>query len=261
MLSPWLQTIVPFFLSAFIVIAITIIAEKYGTKVGGIIGTLPSTIIIAFIFISLNKGITFASKAVAVVPAEMAINLFFLIIFSILAFKSLFIALTGSFTVWTILSAILYLLNISNIYLSLILYISSLIATFLILEKIIKIKSTGKVKVHYTTKKILFRGVLAGIVITTAVVLSNIGEVISGIFSIFPAIFTSTMIITYKEHGPDFSSSMAKSMIFGSPSVMSYCVSIHFLYPLYGIIIGTIISLIISIILTTTIMTLRRKIS
>ena len=37
--------IIPFLLSAFIVIIVTIIAERYGTKKGGIIGTLPSTIV------------------------------------------------------------------------------------------------------------------------------------------------------------------------------------------------------------------------
>ena len=36
------QSILPFILSAMIVIIITVVAEKYGTKVGGILGTLPS---------------------------------------------------------------------------------------------------------------------------------------------------------------------------------------------------------------------------
>ena len=65
------QIIIPFTLSAFIVVAISIIAEKFGTKLGGIIGTLPSTIVIAFIFISLNRGTMFASDSASVVPAEM----------------------------------------------------------------------------------------------------------------------------------------------------------------------------------------------
>ena len=42
------QIILPFILSAMIVIIIMFIAERYGTKIGGILGTLPSTIVIAF---------------------------------------------------------------------------------------------------------------------------------------------------------------------------------------------------------------------
>ena len=81
------HTIIPFALSALVVILVTIIAEKYGTKTGGVIGTLPSTIIIAFLFIALDKGVQFASESVAVVPAEMGINLVFLLIFALLSQK------------------------------------------------------------------------------------------------------------------------------------------------------------------------------
>lgn len=255
-----LQTILPFILSALVVILITVVAEKYGTKIGGIIGTLPTTIIVAYIFIALNQGLVFASNSVAVVPAEMGINLFFLCIFAIIAYQSFIVALVGSFIFWLFLSTTLYLLNISNIYFSVIAFCFSMITTFLILEKIKKVKSTGKAKVHYTPMKIFVRGILAGVIIAISVFLSNFGEVISGIFSVFPAMISSTMIITYREHGPVFSAGIAKSMIFGSWSVMSYAVSIHFLYPIYGILQGSIFAFIISLIISITIFILRNKI-
>ena len=260
MINLLFQIALPFILSAFVVIFITVIAEKYGTKVGGILGTLPTTIIVAFVFIALNKGTDFASRSVAVVPAEMGINLWFLLVFVIFAYRSLTIALAASFTVWSILSGILYYTNLSNIYISFIIFTISMIMTFLILEKAMKIKSQGKVKVKYTLSKIFFRGVMTGVVITISVVLANIGEVLSGIFSVFPVILTSTMVITYREHGPDFSAGIAKSMIFGCWSVMSYAVTIHFLYPLYGIIIGSIAGFFIGLIISLIILLLRNKI-
>jgi uncharacterized membrane protein (GlpM family) len=256
-----LQIVLPFVLSALIVILITTIAEKYGTKVGGIIGTLPTTIIIAYVFIALNQGIVFASDSVAVVPAEMGVNLVFICAFAVLAYRSTVIALFGSFFVWIILSGILLFLNMHYIYLSIIIFTVSMISTFIVLEKKFKIKSQGKRIIHYTPLKILLRGILTGTIITISVLLSNIGEVLSGIFTVFPAILSSTMIITVKEHGPDFSAGIAKSMIFGSPSVMSYTVSIHFLYPIYGIFLGSIFSLIVSVIVTLIILKLRKKIS
>ena len=100
MLSLPFQTIFPFFASAAVVIIITIIAEKYGTKTGGILGTLPTTIIIAFIFIALNRGVDFASVSVAVVPAEIGINLIFMFIIAILIRRSIYLAFTISFLVW-----------------------------------------------------------------------------------------------------------------------------------------------------------------
>ena len=250
MLTIFTQIVLPFVLSAIVVILITVIAEKYGTKVGGIIGTLPTTIIIAFVFIALNRGVGFASESVAVVPAEMGINLAFLCIFAILAYKSLRIALTGAFVFWIIFSIILFLTRLDNIFISLWIFILSMFCTFFILEKIVKIKSKGKKKVHYTKGKIILRGLLTGFIIAFSVFLSNLDPTLSGIFTVFPAILLSTMIISYSEHGPDFSAGIAKSMIFGSPSVMSYAVTIHFLYPETGIVTGSVIGLLIAVLIT-----------
>jgi len=63
--------------------------------------------------------------------------------------------------------------------------------------------------------------VIAGIIIALAVVLSNEGEVVSGIFSVFPAIFLSTLFIMSREHGSEFAGGIAKSMIIGTPTVTS----------------------------------------
>jgi hypothetical protein len=68
------------------------------------------------------------------------------------------------------------------------------------------------------------------------------------------------MIISVKEHGSDFAAGMAKSMIIGISSVMTYSVVIHFLYPLYGIIAGSIIAYLLSIVVTLIIFKLRQKI-
>ncbi|MFW6121031.1 MAG: hypothetical protein ACOC80_09070 [Petrotogales bacterium] len=254
------QAVIPFFLSAFIVILIMFIAERYGTKIGGILGTLPSTIVIAFLFISLNKGVDFASQSVAVVPAELGINLVFLFLFSLLAHRSLHVAFAVSLAIWALLSSVLLILDITNIFVSLGIYIATFSFIFTYLECFKKIPSLGNVIVHYTPMKIALRGVLAGTVIAISVTLSNIGAVISGIFSVFPAILSSTMLISVREHGPNFAAGMAKSMILGISSVLSYATAIHFLYPSYGIIWGSICAYGISLILTLVIFKLRDKI-
>ena len=260
MYSILFQSVIPFVLSALIVIIITIIAEKYGTKVGGILGTLPSTIIIAFVFISINKGVDFASQSVAVVPAELGINLIFLFLFAILASRSTTLAFVVSLATWTLLSSLLFIFDVTNIFFSLVIYAISLCFTFTVLECYKKIPSTGKVIVHYTPMKIITRGVLAGMVIAISVLLSNLGAVLSGIFSVFPAIISSTMLISVRKHGPDFAAGMAKSMIFGISSVCTYATVIHFLYPIYGVFIGSVVAFGISFILTMILFNLRSKI-
>jgi uncharacterized membrane protein (GlpM family) len=259
MLNLLFQIVLPFAISAVVVILITVIAEKYGTKIGGIIGTLPSTIVVAFVFIAFNNNLDFASESAAVVPAELGVNIIFLFLFVVFVVYSVYIAFFAAFLSWTLLSLLLIFFDFSNIYLSLLIFFSTLIVTFFILERVKKVESQDRILVYYTPLKIVFRGILAGIVIALAVYLSNFGAVISGIFSVFPAILTSTMIICYKEHGPDFASGMAKSMIFGISSVAVYATAVHFLYPTIGIIHGSIIAYLLSIITTITIYTLRNK--
>ena len=254
------QVVIPFILSATIATLITIIAERYGTKVGGIIGTLPSTIVIAFVFIAINRDVYFASRSVAVVPAEMGINVVFLFLLSILSYRSTYLAIVISLTVWVLLSSLLYILDMQNIFISLAIYVIALVFTFVVLERVKEIPSTYSVDVHYTPMKIIFRGLLAGTIVAIAVSLSNIGAAISGIFSVFPVIFLSTMLISIREHGHDFASGIAKSMIFGTPSILAYVTAIYFLYPACGIFFGTIYAFFISVITAVALLKLCVKI-
>lgn len=254
------HTIIPFALSAVVVVLVTIIAEKFGTKTGGVVGTLPSTIIIAFLFIALDKGTNFASEAVEIVPAEMGINLVFLLLFALLSQRKILVALTGSLLGWTILTIVVYYANLISIVISLTIYLVCFLFTFLMLDRKKKVTSQDTIKVHYTPLKLLGRSLIAGIIIALAVTLSNIGTTLSGIFSVFPAIFLSTMVISLREHGSLFTGAMAKGMIYGSPSVVSYAVGIHFLYPITGVLVGTVGAFLLALLITLILFILRKKI-
>jgi len=254
------QVFLPFILSALVVIIVMFIAENYGSKVGGILGTLPSTIVVAFVAIAYTEGTNFASEAALVVPAELGINVLFLFVFALLIHRSVVGAFVITFAVWSVLSLLLVYGYINNIVLSLLIYVVCAIISFIILEKKVKIPSMGKVVIHYTIRKMIFRGVLAGVVIALAVLLSQVGSVISGIFSVFPAILSSTMLISVREHGPDFAAGMAKTMMLGLSSVATYATVIHLLYPLYGVIIGSVIAYIASFCVTLGIFFIRKNI-
>lgn len=247
MLSPLLEIILPFLFSFLIVIVITILAERYGTKIGGIIGTLPTTIIIAFLFIAINRGIPFAGHSVTVSIAVMAVNLLFLAVFAALVVRSLPLALLGSFGVWTIGAIVIYVSDLDSMLLSQIIFAVAYLGCLWFLEKHERIPSQQKILMTYSVRKILLRGLLAGIVIAAAVALSNVNAALSGILATFPAIFLSTMLIADLEHGPDFTRGLAKAMIFGSYSVAAYGAAIFILYPLIGITAGTIAAILVSL--------------
>ena len=261
MISLSFEFVIPFITAAVAVIIITVIGERYGTKKGGILGTLPSTIMIAYIFIAYNEGIGIATHSVAVVPAEMGVNVIFLLLFAILAYRSLALALAVSLSVWTILSLLLLFFNLENLLISFLIFIIGFVVAMLVLEWKKKTPSIGRVRTCYTPLRILLRGLFAGVIIGIAVLLSNVGAVLSGILSAFPVIFLSTMIIAIREQGPGFAGGMAKSMIFGSPSVVGYTIAIFFFYPAYGIIIGTIGAFILSFIVTMILYALSKRLA
>jgi len=255
------QIVIPFILSALIVVVVTIIAERYGTKVGGILGTLPHLIIIAFVFIALSKGEDFASRAALVVPAEIGINILFLFTFAHYCHHSMTRALATSLTLWALLSGLLVWSEIPSMPLSVLIFLTCWGLAYHVTERVKRVGSVGKVKVHYTPMKVIGRGVLAGVVIAFSVVMSNVGSAVSGIFSVFPAMFLSTMVISLREHGPDFVRGLSKAMVFGTPSVMSFGVGVHYLYPELGIVYGTIGSALISIGIGLSLLSLKGKIS
>ena len=253
------QTAASFFFSALVVIIITIVAERYGTKIGGLIGTIPTTIVIALIFIGLNRGTVFASEVAAVTPAGMGINLVFLCVFVLLAKRSLLLSLVCSLAFWALLASILFFLQITNILFSLFIYLMFLVFTFVVLEYWKKIPSVESKKIHYTPMKILFRGLLAGVVIAVAVSFSQVGSVLSGIFTVFPVVFLSTMVISMRDNGAEFAGGIAKSMIVGSCSVVGYASAAHILYPIHGIIWGTIESFLVSLFIAAILFVAEKK--
>ncbi len=233
-----------FLVSAMVIIGITILAEILGTKLGGIIGTLPHIIVVAYVFIALNRGVLFAAEAVEFVPAEMGINILFLLIFAVTARRFGWRSVAISLTVWVILSAALLNVKFDGIIVPFIIYLTAFIFSMIYLEVVKGVRSHAKMKMKYSITKIGGRGLLAGTVIAVAVFFSNIDSALSGVFSVFSALFLSTMLISLKDHGPDFLEGLSKSMIFGTPSVLSFAFGVFFFYPPYGILWGTLLSLV-----------------
>ena len=88
---------------------------------------------------------------------------------------------------------------------------------------------------------------MSGFIISFIVLISKvIDPKLGGIFSGFPAMFSSTMIITYFSQGPQFSAAIMKSSVFTITSLVLYSILVRFTYNPLGIIGGTIVSILLS---------------
>ncbi len=227
----------------------SVAAERFGSKIGGLIGGLPSTAIVSFFFIGLTQSPQTASQATEVFPLAYSITGLFLVFFALLSKNKFLVSLIGSLLIWFSLSALVILFNIDNFYISLLAYGFVFSISYYILEKRLKIPSTGRVQMKYSPLQILGRAVFSGLIIAFAVFMSKVGgPIFGGIFSAFPAVFISILIISYRSGGMDFSRALTKPlMTTGMLTVVAYGTAVRYLYPGFGLIAGTAGAYIISL--------------
>jgi len=229
--------------------AVTIIAERFGSKIGGFIGGLPSTIVVALLFIGLSQSTHDASRAAVMIPLVMGVNGLFILIYLSLVHRGLVKSLLAALFIWFVIIGGVILTGVESALVSLLVWSLSLGTAYYITEHVMTIAHKGGVRVPYTTRQVLARGIVSGVIISMAVLISRLtGPVIGGIFSNFPVIFTSTLFITHRTGGAEFSRAVAKTLLIsGMINVGVYSFTAHFAYQFTGLLMGTLIAVSVSI--------------
>jgi uncharacterized membrane protein (GlpM family) len=239
-----LHLVLAFAIGSLWVPLITVIAERAGSTVGGIVGGLPSTSAFSFIFIGINQSSQTTVQATTVFPLAFSFTCAFLLFYAFFAKKGFRVGFSISILIWFTLCSLIFVFNLKNFTLSLVGGVLVSAATYYIFAQRLNLKNLTGEKMHHTTLQLLGRGVLAGSFVLLAVIASQIGgSVLGGIFSAFPAVFTSTLYIVNKSRGTDFSRSVTKPLAVSSIfTVIPYSIAVRYLYPSLGIWIGTVIS-------------------
>ncbi len=247
--SFWIKLGLSFLVGSLWVTLTTLSAERFGSKVGGLIGGLPSTVVIALLFIGYTQSQQVAAQATTVMPLAQGLNGLFILTFLLLIGRGLLPGLVGALLVWMIQSSLLYLLDIQSFLISLAGWLLLLCFCYLVLEKWMKIPSREKLKVSYPASRLIWRAMFGGVVIALAVFMGKLGgPLLGGIFGSFPALFLSSLVITYRTGGVDFSRSVGKSLLVsGLVNVPLYEIVVRYLYPVVGLIPGTVIALLFSL--------------
>ena len=229
--------------------SVTVIAERFGSKIGGFIGGLPSTIVVALIFIGITQSAAAASQAAVMIPLVMGINGFFIIIYLATVHRGLIKAISTALAFWFVVIWLVVQLGLKTFPASITIWLSALILCVFITEKVMNITHKGGVRVPYTMQQIVVRGLVSGLIIATAVLITRLsGPVVGGIFSNFPVIFTSTLFITYRTGGVEFSKAVAKTLMLSAMiNVGVYAFAAHFAYQHTNLLWGTLISIAVSI--------------
>jgi hypothetical protein len=220
----------------------------FGSKTGGFIGGLPSTALLAFFFIGYTQSPSVASQATTVFPLGMGISGLFLVVFAWVSRYGFLKGVLAGLVSWFILSLPIAFFPPERFAINLLVYTTILIFAFYILEKRLKIKTLPARKSDHTLLHMFFRSLFGGIIITLAVLIAKIGGPhLGGIFAAFPAMFLSTLAVTYRDHGINFSRAITKPLLVtGMITVAVYAISVRYLYLSTGLYPGTLLSILIA---------------
>ena len=93
----------------------------------------------------------------------------------------------------------------------------------------------------------MFRMALSGGMIAFAVLMAKVlGPIAGGVFSFFPAVMLSSLVISYRSHGAAFSAAMMKAIYIISWTSIIYTIVVRYTYGPLGLGYGTLLSLAIS---------------
>ena len=239
--------------AGLVAILVTVAIEKFGGFIGGLLGTVPSTIIPAAAGVYALEGDESLTASMSVVPIGMLINGVFLGVWIILPKYiasdrlKLPITVVSSLLTWAILALLSLIIarevtggTISEMTLGMIgLVLLAILAIMFNLSNRAAPKGLNKVPIIILS----IRGIAAGLAIAACLVLAEIGlPFVAGLASAFPAIFLTSMVALWLSQGPQVPQGAAAPMMLGGASVSVYALLAMWSLPSFGIFIGSIIA-------------------
>jgi hypothetical protein len=231
-----LHVLVSALAAGFVAILATVAIERLGGRRGGLVGTIPTTIVPAALgFWWGSASVSDFRDALFVVPAGMLVNGLFLWSWRVLPGRlpawrlggRLVAMVAVSMAGWALLAFLL--LRSTELYRygdrSMALWGWGFFAAAVVVAVAACLRNgpapAGTRVVGPFT--LIARGLLAASAIGLAVALATVaGPVIAGIVSIFPAIFLTTMVALWLSQGEAVPSGAVGPMMLGSTSVSAY---------------------------------------
>lgn len=209
------KLLLSFIVGGTLITLATIAAEKFGSKIGGLIAGVPSTVLVSLAFIAWTQGSEQVFDVVTVIPFAISINCLYVTTYVFLSMRIAWVlSVVTGLLVWLVAQNVVVALDINHVLPNIVIGSVIIAASYYILERVLKIRSQEEVILRYTLPQLAGRAVFSGAMIALAVVMSKIsGPDWGGIFSSFPAVMTATLVITSLSVSVDFSRSVMKPLM------------------------------------------------
>jgi hypothetical protein len=248
MSQPFLLFVLKISLSAGMVIAITLVAEKLSTRFAGVLLGFPLGAGLTFFFTGIEQGPHFASQSAPWAIQGLSATLVFCLFYNCSGkllqrnrFLSLIIStfsgICGFFGIAYILQYIVDDQPWLRIVIVLIIFFS--VAIFFRTTPSPAIRQ----KVPTTILMLASRAFFAAVVILIITALAKtVGSRWSGIFAAFPTTVLPTVLVLHYHYGIETISSLFREIPLGMLAIVVFSGSVYVTFPQFGVYLGIIVS-------------------
>jgi len=262
-----IQLFISFLVGGGFVTLLSFLAEKAKENIAGIIMMFPSTVVVGLFFLGVT---TSAEQVAGIVPAILiplgivilssVIYSYFARVFKRLTISKLYqVGLTFVCTsiVWFLLAAPFAVWKTDKLLVGLCGYLLLIGLAQVVLNR--NTDRQAPARIVYSRLQILFRAVFIGTVIACVVFLGKVlNPFWGGIFVMYPAATLAALMIFHWYYEPEQLLYFFKKAPLGSLSICVYCLSVMFLFPKFGVGLGTGLSLTICMVFSLTLIKLQK---
>lgn len=248
-----IQLLTSFLAGGCAIAFLTFLAERAPSRIAGVIVSFPVAMVIGLFFV----GWTLSPEAVAevwpVIPIAEGITLMFVVVYVYIALLplpkclSIVVSFLCATCVWLALTIPLAVTQFSDLAISFLGFCILVLVAYYFLTIRPQHKEESASILTYTAAQKIGRAIFVGCLMMLIVFISKtLGSFWGGIFSVFPAAYSSTLLILHWQYDAHFLFRMCKMIPIGSLPILVYGFAAAHTFPLYGIVLGTVIAYLIS---------------
>lgn len=248
--------LVPAACAGGVAIAATVAIERFGGRLGGLLATLPTTIVPAAVGMFLGSADLADYRAgLFIMPAGMLVNAFFLWVWRVLPARLVWRRLGARLAAITLVSLLAWAVAAALCVVAVgLLAHTGVPGAAIALVLTLVLAASGALacargvpapRGHRRVRlgALLLRGLMAAVAIGGAVMLQQLGNpLLAGMAAVFPAIFLTTMVSLWLAQGEAVPAGAVGPMMLGSTSVCAYALVAAFSLPALGAWMGSFVA-------------------
>jgi hypothetical protein len=259
------MAMIPAGLAGVVAVGVTLAIERWGGRIGGILGSMPTTIVPASVGIyAMSESVVAFAASMGAVPAGMLVDALFLWCWRVLPEKLqrpdpiavLWRVAAAAMTVWFVGACIMVasFSSLSDLGVAP-LWSGTVTLAVLIMVGVAacwNAPSSPKGHRRVGVLEVASRGVLAAVAIGASVIIAKLGSpLVAGVASVFPAIFLTTMVSLWWSQGRSVSVGAVGLIMLGSSSVGAYALVAAWTFPAMGVVTGGVVAWCIAVVTTS----------